>query len=285
VAASKIKRTLIEKEQQLKRAQESSSIHAHARHRNFVVSLLEVRLFHLYPSTACLTLQILSKQVVGPGLLVVLYWSTPMTQVRQSAVWPLASIATFPAASQPAIIDHGGNVTSAGMDALVPVGVIPWVFVCQVRCPAARIIPSNAAAQGGHTAREQQAAVGSRKRGRGDSMHRAMRGTPPWLSHRGTPRALATPPPLASPVCPAARGSGRARRCWGRPGPRAAPSPNSPPPRPLPAPYDSSPRARGLLLLYTARGLAGSAPPTCGKSRAGISRAIFHHLFDHLGGN
>mmetsp|Transcript_2181 Transcript_2181/g.4503 ORF Transcript_2181/g.4503 Transcript_2181/m.4503 type:complete len:114 (-) Transcript_2181:16-357(-) len=43
VAASKIKRALIEKEQHLKRAQESSSIHAHARHRNFVVSLLEVR--------------------------------------------------------------------------------------------------------------------------------------------------------------------------------------------------------------------------------------------------
>jgi hypothetical protein len=57
-----------------------------------------------------------------------------MTQVRPAAVWPLASIAAFPAAS------HGddANKTSAGMDALVSVGVIPWVFVCQVRPHAPR---------------------------------------------------------------------------------------------------------------------------------------------------
>ena len=61
-----------------------------------------------------------------------------MTQVRPAAIWPLASIAAFPAAPQTAIGGDGANIAGGGMDALVPVGVIPWVFVCQVRPHAAR---------------------------------------------------------------------------------------------------------------------------------------------------
>ena len=67
---------------------------------------------------------------MGPGLLVILYWSTPMTRVHSSAIWPFAKIASFPTSS----------VSTGISDETASIGIIPWVFMCQVT--ATRYLPA-----------------------------------------------------------------------------------------------------------------------------------------------